>query len=429
MKARLGGDGGGTNDMNGLRWILLAGLAPGLAAQDSELRWRFSGFGTAGMAVTDSAFAEYVREPSQPRGPGRSLDPRLDSRLGAQINLDVSGDLGFVGQVVSRYRSDQSFTPDLTWAFLSYTPASRLQMRFGRLGWDVFQLADTRNVGYSYLWARPPVDFYGPLQFSSLDGADISWLFPIGTENNIKLKFSYGIASSNDKIPIANSNECMNLQGTRLLGSVAEFQADTFTVRVAYAQAKPTRNFPAPVTELQAGLRAFSTLLNDPALARQAQALDFRESLFQYYSAGIYWQRGPLRAESVGAQVHSGGGSIPDLRSAYASLGYRSGTLVPYLLVSRVLSDRRDAYVGALPGLGSQGVALAGAVTEFLRHQRAEQSTLSIGLRWDILPKAALKVQVDRMSGDSEARMLWLNVKPGWDGRATAATLLLDFVF
>ncbi len=415
--------------MKGLQLILIAGFAAGLAAQDSEVRWRFSGFGTAGMAVTDSALAEVVREPSQPGGPGRSLDLRLDSRLGVQANLDLTSDLGFVGQVVSRYRADRTFTPDLTWAFLSYTPASSLQMRLGRLGWDVFQLADTRNVGYSYLWARPPVDFYGPLQFSSLDGGDISWLVPAGTEKNLKLKISYGLASSNDKIPVANSTECMNLQGTRLFGSVAEFQAETFTVRAAYAQARPTRNFPAPVTDLQAGLRAFSALLNDPGLARQAQSLDFRESLFQYYSAGVYWQRGPLRVESVGAQVHSGGGSIPDLKSGYASLGYRSGNLVPYLLVSRVLSERRDGYVGALPGLGPQGAALAGAVAEFLRHQRAEQSTLSLGLRWDLHPRAALKAQVDRMSGDPGARMLWLNVKPGWDGKATAASLLLDFVF
>ena len=232
-------------------WVAFTLVSMTLIAQEPETRWRFSGFGTLGLAYTSSHTAEYSRELSQPRGTGHDLDPKLDSRLGLQVNVNLTDDLSFVGQVISKYRFDQTFTPDLSWAFLSYNPSSGLQLRAGRLGWDVFQLADTRNVGYSYLWARPPVDFYGPLQISSLEGGDIAWTTSIGEGQSLRLKVSAG--QTWEKLPAAAPGEYLDFKGGKLLGALAEFQGEKLNFRVAYARFRPAKDFPASVGAIARG--------------------------------------------------------------------------------------------------------------------------------------------------------------------------------
>ena len=375
--------------------------------------------------TTDTA--EYLRDLSQPHGTLHRVDPRFDSRLGFQVNFDLTDDVSFVGQTVSKYRYDHTFTPDLTWAFLSYAPTSGLQVRLGRLGWDVFQLSDTRNVGYSYLWARPPVDFYGTLQASVLDGGDIAWTTSIGEGRSLRFKVSAGRTS--EKVPLGSDGFNLDLSGGKLFGSLVEFQGENLNLRVAYAQFHTHKDFPSSVTTLRDGVEAFATLLNDSALAHQADSMVFKDQTFHYYSAGLGWQQGPWRFEAVGAQIDSRTAVAPSVKSGYASLGYRTGTLVPYALFSRIVTDQPDPYVGALPSFGPQGVALAQGITEFVIHSRANQSTASLGLRWDFHPKADLKVQVDRVSGRPDATLLWLNPSPGWDGKSTVASVVLDFVF
>jgi hypothetical protein len=38
----------------------------------------------------------------------------------------------------------------------------------------------TRDVGYAYLWVRPPVDYYGHRHIAFIDGADITLKRPLG---------------------------------------------------------------------------------------------------------------------------------------------------------------------------------------------------------------------------------------------------------
>ena len=154
-----------------------------------------------------------------------------------------------------------------------------------------------------------------------------------------------------------------------------------------------------------------------------------QDQVYTYYTAGLNWQDGPFRLDAVAAQVHSRSGLIPTLKSGYLSAGYRLDRWVPYLVASKITTNPTAPYVGALPGLGPQGAALAGGITAFVAGANADQKTLALGLRWDVHPKAALKVQVDRISSDPKAVMLWKNVQPGWNGTSTVASVVLDFVF
>ena len=409
-------------------WATVAALSLSLSAQDADSRWRFSGFGTLGLAASSTKEAEFGRDLSQPHGATTSIDPAVDSRLGLQANLRLTDELGFVGQVISKYRYDHTFTPELSWAFLSYAPTSGIQARVGRLGWDVLQLADTRNVGFSYLWVRPPVEFYGTLLVSHLDGADLAWTAPLGTSHTLRCKIAGGRAT--EKVPLEASGAHLDLGGSMALSALAEYQGEALSFRLSFAQFRfgPTE-FPRPVAGLQEGLRYFGNLLGDPGLVNQAASLTLKDRTARYYSAGLGWQKGPWRLESAGARVQSEGLLPPDFKSGYVSVGYRTGRLVPFLLASRGVSSHPDAYVGALPALGPEAAALAAGVQAYVQSIRMDQTTFGLGLRWDFHPKAALKAQLDRVNAEPGGRLLWILDQPGWNGKATVASLALDFVF
>jgi hypothetical protein len=84
-------------------------------------------------------------------------------------------------------------------------------------------------------------------------------------------------------------------------------------------------------------------------------------------------------------------------------------------------------YLGLLPEVPQAAPLLEGV--EFLVNANPDtQSTAALGLRWDFQAKAALKFQLERI----QARLpdsLWNQAQPDWDGQATVASAVLDFVF
>ena len=140
------------------------GALPAMAepAANEYLPVAFRAFGTLGIAHTQGDGAGFIRDMSQPKGAdNRGLDWQLDTRLGVQANLKVSDDFEAAAQIVSRYRNDNNFQPEPTWAYLKYSLNDTADIRVGRVGFDAFLSADSRDVGYSFLWVRPPVDYYG----------------------------------------------------------------------------------------------------------------------------------------------------------------------------------------------------------------------------------------------------------------------------
>ena len=134
---------------------VLAGAYMGMGvahaeADGSGATFSLRGFATLGVARSSSDQAEFVRDLSQPKGiKNGQWSGRIDSILGAQANWQATPELELVGQVVSRYRYDESRDPELMWAFAKWEPDARVSVRAGRIGADFMLLADSRLVGYS----------------------------------------------------------------------------------------------------------------------------------------------------------------------------------------------------------------------------------------------------------------------------------------
>jgi hypothetical protein len=232
-----------------------------------------------GVVWNDTDRAEFTRDGSQPHGATHTLDSRIDSRLGLQADGTLSSTLRGTLQVVSKYNYDGTFRPEFAWAFLGWTPVPEIQARAGRLGVESFMNADSRDVGYSFLWVRPPVECFGLIPITRMNGADLTGTLQLGGQASLRLKAFYGAIVS-EQIPV-NGYPNLDLSGDRIGGAIAEVQSGPWRARMAYARFQVRKGFPPPVSDLPGYLDTFATLLGEPGLNQTADGVALKDGTLQ----------------------------------------------------------------------------------------------------------------------------------------------------
>ena len=393
---------------------LAAPMSARAAEPEPERAVSLRGFGTLGLTHNNTGGAEFRRDILQPQGVADGWSGNVDSRIGLQVNARLNTEIEGVAQAVSYYNHAGSYSPELTWAFVSYAPNPDLKARVGRLGWDAYQLADSRNVGYAYLWVRPPVDYFGPLQISHIDGIDAV----------VKHGLSGGLASvklyagqARQKIPSAGGD--YDLAGTRVLGANLDYQQGNWQFRTGYTAVRLNNELPDFIP-LLAALRG----TGGPTAAALAADLSLTDKTLEIMSAGFSYEHGPWQAHLMFNHSISNTLVLPRKDSGYFLLGYRSGQWTPYVTLAGTRSQAAQRGTG-FPTPNPLDAAVSTALTA----SQSRQHTLSLGVRYDFMRNAALKAQLDRIRVQDNAAFLWRNPQPGWNGRATVFSLALDFVF
>lgn len=391
-----------------------------LQAQEA---FTFRGFGTLAAARSSTDEAEYLRDVSQPKGVARRVDVGLDSRLGLQANLRLGESWEAVAQVVSSRRYDDTFRPELTWAFLKWRATEEVELRAGRLGFDVFLFADARNVGYAHLWVRPPGEYFGGIPVTSFDGGDLVWRRPM-SGGFTSLKLFGGHATG--RIPTF-SGETFDLKDSPLLGLHLDHHQDRWGFRLAASQLRFKREFGREVVQLFDGLRDPLVATVSPTAPALADDLALTNKWVRYLSLGVEGDLGPVQAQLGLSAIQSQTPTIPRTYAGYLLLSHRAGAWTPFLNLARVKSraERRDPGLPAAPPFD----ALTAGVSALLDANQNRQKSLSVGLRWDFARNLCLKGQVEFLQAEDGATLLWQRAVPTWKGRATVATLALDFVF
>ncbi len=428
-------------------------------AGEDGTRVRFSGFGTLGLAHTQGDGAAFIRDLTQPKGAAnRGLSWELDSRLGVQANYKPLNQLEVVAQIVSRYRNENNFDPELTWGFLKYTANETLELRAGRVGFDALLSADSRDIGYSMLWARPPVDYYGHLFFSYIDGGDIALRMPVGSGVS-RLKLYSGVTRGRASL-LAEQREWAGNQTTAPIGSVqdmdgsrghggfVDYQDNRWNVRFGIARLKILKDFPPGrmgslnFMRRQADL-AFADGDTDQARALTAfldDALVLGKTI-TYKTLGIGYENGPLQTQMALGRMSGNSLLVANSRAGFISAGYRMENLTPYLVLSAIRS-KRSSRADELQGLTTNAIA---SIANFMvSAPRADQNTLSLGVRYDIANNTALKIQMDVIDNKNCSPVslpvtgpatscapprYWARVPVSWDGRANVYSAVLDFAF
>ena len=359
-----------------------------------------NGFGTLGIARSDNDQAQYIRDLSQPYGLTTNWSAKVDSVLGLQAGYRFDNEFDGMLQAISRYRYDGSYRPEISWAFLHYSPNPDLNLRVGRLGTEFYMTADSRLVGYANLTVRPPPDYFGPLIFSYLDGFDVDLAKPV-TNGLLRGKLFAGYSPETSPFVGAIT---WDLSGTLLVGGYLDYQTGPWQIRLGHAEVRFNKELPLDALV--------------PGIIEAAPELSVLDQWARFDSLGAVYDQGPFQLQLMLSRTRHDSAAYEDTKAGYAIASYRIGKVTPYLGYSRVTS-KPPRFDPASPPLAAQ----IGSATH------SDQHTWFLGGRWDIRKDLDLKVQVDSIQGSPSSIFPFRGDPVVWDGRMTVFSLTLDFMF
>jgi len=258
-------------------------------------------------------------------------------------------------------QSGYSVEPE--WAYGTYQFNDDWGLRMGRYKGPFYMVSDYRDVGYAYPWVRPPEEVYSTNPIKSLNGLDL--VFQKSHQNvNYLLEF-YGGSGSHETLvntnlapalcgpscPYAATDVPFGFETYNSLGFNASVGTEAVTFRAGYYDTKVNA---APLISAESGSFLGLGLI-----------VDWRN--FVLYSE--YIQRDT--EDTTNMRV-----AFPDQNAWYATLGYRFRTVLPYVTFAD-LDEGNDASPFAL-----------------------RQSSVALGLRWDIDDAAAIKFEAKQIDAD-----------------------------
>jgi hypothetical protein len=380
-------------------------------------RFSFRGFGTLGVTTQDAEGIEFRRNVGQGRGVAADqLDFRPDTVAGLQLKASLTGELDFTLQGVTRLDAQGDWTPRVTQAFLRYSPDESLVLRAGRIGYEIYLLAESRQVGYSYLAVRPSQDFYGLVTNDEVDGADVSWTTRLGP-GLFKARVFGG--DSSDETAFADGTSWKGR--SRAIGGTLDYSYRSLTARAALLEVRYGAN-----ADLRA-LGAFLVSTGAPGAVSIGEELVGSSQESRGMQLGLAYDDGPLQAQLLYGHIISDSIAGPNVEAFQAQAGYRLGDWTPYLSFakSRDRNPTRSTDLPPVPEL----LPVIGTVQLLQEQMRATQHSASMGLRWDISSNWAAKIQADFTT--LEDSVLNFDRRPPGSGDAhmTVLSATVDFVF
>jgi hypothetical protein len=389
--------------------LIACGAVHGAAQAQSMPEFKFSGFGTLSAVHSNDKNSDFTGGRYQFTGAGHtrstSLDP--DSKLGGQVDAVFSDKLSGVVQVVTQHQYDNSYTPMVEWANLKVQLLPELSLRVGRIAAPTYLLSESRFVGYSYPWVRPPTEVYFVAPITSNDGVDATWRSTVAGANNTVQAY-YGNSSVKFNGGGAKSKPAWGVNDTVDIGSLA--------LRVGYNSLKIDLDVPSVQPLLDAATQyGFADIANKYKFKGiPTTALAFGAN----YDPGNYF----VMAEVID---YKAAGFLADARAWYVSAGYRFGSLTPYLTHSSTNApiETETGFAGPFKGLND-------VFTSTAESFNGTQHSTSIGLRWDAMKNLALKAQFDHLTTGSHSDGR-LQGYPGFvqGSSVNVVTVAADFVF
>ena len=419
--------------------VMMLGATVARADDADKPMFSFGGFGTVGIVHSSEKNADFQNSVFQPNGAGRTYnwDMNVDSKLAVQMTANFTSQLSGVVQVISEQRSNSSYSPLVEWGNLKYAFTPDFNIRVGRTVLPAYMVSDSRKVGYSNPWVRPPVSLYTLVPITNSDGIDASYRFRAGeVTNTVQASYGHNII----KIMGPENNYANNVWG---LYNTTEYGAATF--HLAYQRLRLTVPL---INHVMDNYRLFG-----PAGDVMANRYTIDHSPITFYGAGVSYDPGKwfVMAEYGHQKTDS---FIGEQRAWYVTGGYRIGSLTPYATYAqlRTLSRTSDpgldptaaaaAAVAALPpgtppgviagvaaGAFGGAMGLNGLVNALL--MSTNENTVSLGMRWDFAKNADLKVQFDRMSLGNNAMGTLRNLAPSFQpgGHVNLFSVAVDFLF
>ncbi|MBP1473634.1 hypothetical protein J7I44_04940 [Frateuria sp. MAH-13] len=393
--------------------VLATALSAACAAHASDdgFSWRFSGFGTAGYAATNSDDVLFTN-PGQLKGARKGGSALVDSRVGGQIDFSFTPKLGATVQAIAMQDARGRFRPQLEWGFVSYKASDNVTVRLGRLGWPAYLVSDYRYVGYANPWLRAPLEVYNLAALDRYEGADLRWSHDLA-DGVFTLQLLEGHASS----PLPESTERnARIKVNQLSGAYATYEIGNLRVRGGLSTGKAT--YVSQNTDM---LAAGLGMAGYGAVATRLLPQNNRAT---FLSLGGTYDAHNIMATGEYGKLRSSG-LLGVAQGWYGTLGWRHGDWMPYATWAGY-SKQDDSDLYAVPPVGpllplSMGVSQLAAGND--------QHTASLGVRWDAASKLAIKAQFDHVR-PSVAGGTFTKIQPGYNGHpVNVVSVAADFVF
>jgi len=382
--------------------------------------FKFSGFGTLGVAGSDNDRADFISNMSQPNGAGYTRDwsASLDSRIGVQLTYLPTDKFSAVLQVTAEQEYDNSWDPDVEWAFLQYDFTPNFSLRAGRMVLPLFMFSEYRKVSFALPWVRPPGEFYNVPNHTT-DGLGLLYTRHFGEVNYT----FYGLYGQDDtRLPGTPTDTHSKSREAISLSNTFEYKDTTF--RASYTRVKLTIQ---EVDDLFAVFPAFG-----PEGEEIYNEFSIHDREYSQLALGAWHDPGKW---FVGGEWSRGFSDtfIQPGDSWYISGGYRINKFTPYVTYAQT---RRSHGSYPLLNPANNPPFLAGAVntlngvlSSIVRPVR--QSTITLGTRWDFAENAAFKVQLDHIRTEENSTSLLYNVQPDFDlgDSVNVLSFTVDFVF
>lgn len=383
--------------------------------QSPDGNFRMSGFGTLGAAksTTDEAYFNY---PGQGGGADQNFNLNPDSKVAVQGTYKITNTVSGTAQILAKYNADGAYVPGFEWAFAKWQATPGLALRAGRMGAPFFMISDFRDVGYANTPVRPVLDVYGQVPVSAFDGADLAYQASFGPVTLTSTlwggssKASYASALKSQGAKAAPSEVVIREQMG--LNLQAEFDGG-YALRLGHSQGKLSVNSASANTVI--GLMA-PVLAGAVGPTAQAQAQSLRSALttnnanatFTGIGLSVDRDNFVLGAEFTKRKIKQS--YVPDTTGWYTLVGYRIGSVLPYVSFSKLKVDDPNT---TMPTVTSGFLTSAAAATQaILNTQKITQRTTSVGARWDVSSGLALKAQYDRVAKPSGSNGLFLVTDP-----------------
>lgn len=292
-----------------------------------------------------------------------SLKP--DTSVGLQFSSDLGYDTSFTAQFVSNGARD--FDTEATWAYLKYQIVPVLSLHLGRKRLPLYFYSDTFDLGFTYNWIRPPADNY-TWQISSYNGGSINYFPQWGYwDTTISLYGGQEESENNDLLSFL-SGASVDETWKNIGGIVFETSYDWLDFRLSWMRSDLDRE------------------VNDVIVAKNI------EQVFSGTSLNLHFGNFSILSEFTRYQRDY---NDIEINTDMVSAAYRIGQFTPHVTRSRFKQEENAA--------GND----------------EHHFTNTYGIRWDIHPSVAIKIQYDKVTdkgvvtpilGDSRVHSLGIDV-------------------
>jgi len=284
---------------------------------------------------------------------GKHVDFTHHSLIGLQLNTEVVDDLEL--SVTLLGKGKEEYSAEFAWFYATYTVTDNSSIRFGRLKVPIFMVSNYIDIGHAYPWVTPPPEAYSINVIDSNDGLEYifesdlfgsTFLFNtyVGSDKNKhNLSPSYINSNDNTKIPKYETGDKIQFDAHDIFGLEISFATDYVTFRASHNQAIIDSE-ELSISGARMSFGGFGIIID--------------VSNFVLYAEAVH------RFSTDEMQA-----AFPDQNSEYVTLGYKISKFMPYVTYASIDKGKKKTKYGLI------------------------QESTSLGLRYDVNTKMAIKLQ------------------------------------